>query len=135
MATEATPSGHGSGVGGRTDLPYTRDAFERRRAAVRQLESREGRRLALVSVGLGLAQLIGFRWVDARFAHPLAVAIQGGAFLTYLAVVAGLLWRMQRRLRVARPTCPQCGAVLKDMFERVAAATGRCDSCGGQVVV
>lgn len=134
MATEAAPSGHGPGVGERMDLPYTRDAFERRRTAVKRMESHEGRRLALVSVGLGVAQLIVFRWVDARFAHSLAVAIEGGTFLAYLAAVAGLLWQMQRRLRAVRPTCPQCGVVLKDMSERVAAATGRCDSCGGQVL-
>jgi hypothetical protein len=117
-----------------TALPYTREAFDRRRAAVKQIESREGRRLALVSVGLGVAQWAGFRWVDARFEHARATAIEGGVFLAYLAVVAGLLWRMQRRLRFARPTCPRCGVVLKDLSERVAVATGRCDACGGQVV-
>jgi len=113
---------------------YTREEFERRRAAAKGVERREGRILAAVSVGLGLGQLVFIRWADAHFEHGPRVALEGGVFLAYVALVVWLLWRMQRRVRAARPRCPQCGARLEGMSERVAAATGRCDSCGGQVL-
>ncbi len=58
---------------------YTREGFERQRAA-------------------------------KRFTHDRAVAVEGAVFLAYITVV---VWRMS---------------------ERVAAATGKCDSCGGQVI-
>jgi hypothetical protein len=38
------------------------------------------------------------------------------------------------RARALRPICLVCGMLLQGLSERVAAATGRCDSCGGQVV-
>ena len=112
----------------------TRDVFERQRAAARQVERREGRLLAVVGVGLGLAQVAVIRWADAHLERSPRLALEGGIFLAYLALVGVLLWRMQRRLRAARPRCPNCGVVLAGMSERVAAATGRCDACGGQII-
>jgi hypothetical protein len=112
---------------------YTRETFERQRTMAKQRTSREGRVVAFVSVGLGLAQLIFIRWADAHIEGKSAVAIEGGIFLAYVALIAFLIWRMERRLRGIRPACPQCGVSLKGMSERVAAATGRCDGCGGQV--
>ena len=90
--------------------------------------------LAVVSVGLGVAQLVFIRWIETQLEHKPAVAIIGAVFLAYVALVCWLSWRMQRRLRAARLTCPQCGVHLQGLSERVAAATGRCDSCGGQVL-
>ena len=113
---------------------YTRQAFERLRADGQSLERHDGRVLAVVSVGLGLAQLLLMRWLDSRLAHARAIAIEGTVVLVYLALIAWLIWRMQRRLRATRITCPQCGVRLEGMSERVVAATGRCDACGGQVL-
>ena len=114
--------------------PLTREAFERQRVAIKTIETREGRVAAIVSVGLGGAQLVLLNFADAQFAHPTAVAIEGVVFLMYLGLVGWLIWRMQQRVRAARLRCPQCGTPLANMSERVAAATGRCDACGGQVI-
>lgn len=113
---------------------YSRDEFERRRTAAKQLAGRNGRLLAVVSVGLGIAQLVLIRWIEGQLERRSAVAIEGAFFLAYLSLVGWMVWRMQRKLRAARPTCPECGVVLQGLSDRVAAATGRCDSCGGQVV-
>src|SRR5262249_4429102 len=115
--------------------PYTRAEFLRQRAAIRRVESREGLRLAAVSVLLGLAQLAFLRWADAHLKHKLEISIAGPAFLLYLLVVGLLLWRYERKRHDAFPKCPQCGIALTDMSARIAMATGRCDSCGGQVLV
>jgi len=113
---------------------YTRETFDQQRAAAKKLERRDGRLLAIVSVGLGLAQLAFIRWADGRFERGFAVAIEGGLFLGYAALVCWLLWRMRRHQRAAAPACPHCGLALQGMSERVASATGKCDSCGGLVL-
>lgn len=113
---------------------HSREAFDQLRAAAKRRERKDVRLLALVSVGLGLAQLVFIRWVEAHFTHQMAVAIEGGVFLVYAALVILLLWRLQRHKRAGAPRCPQCGRALQGLSERVAAATGRCDSCGGQVL-
>lgn len=114
--------------------PYTREAFERMRAAAQSVERREGLLLAGVSVTLGVAQLIFLRWADHHLDRQTKLAFEIPAFLAYLVIVGGLLWRFVRRINAARPRCPQCGARLTELSERVAAATGRCDSCGGQLL-
>ena len=114
--------------------PYTREEFARQRAAIRRVEGREGLFLATVSVLLGIAQLIFLRWADQNLKHKLEVSIAGPAFLLYLVVVGLLLWRYERKRHDAFPKCPQCGIALTDMSARIATATGRCDSCGGQVL-
>jgi predicted RNA-binding Zn-ribbon protein involved in translation (DUF1610 family) len=113
---------------------FTRETFERQRAVVRQVERWDGRVLAIVSVGLGAAQLLFLRWADVHLDRSRRIAIAGLAFLAYVGLVCWLLWRLDRRRRAARPKCPQCGVPLQDLSERVAAATGRCDACGGQVI-
>jgi len=113
---------------------YSRDSFERQRTVAKTLARRDGRLLAVVSVGLGIVQLVLIRWIEGQLERRPAVAIEGALFLAYIALVGWLVWRMQRKLRAARPTCPECGVVLQGLSDRVAAATGRCDSCGGQVV-
>lgn len=112
----------------------TREEFDRRRAALKAVARREGRVLASVSVGLGLAQLLFHRWAEPQMAHDAFIAMAGSLFLAYIAGVGALLWRMQRRVRAARVACPHCRTVLNDMSERVASATGRCDTCGGQIM-
>ena len=115
--------------------PYTREEFARQRAAIRRVEGREGLFLAAVSVLLGIAQIIFLRWADQHLKHKLEVSIAGPAFLVYLVLVGILLWRYERKRHDAFPKCPQCGIALTDMSARIAVATGRCDSCGGQVLV
>ena len=113
---------------------YTRDAFTRQQTAVKQAQQRNGRPLAFLSVVLGFAQLLFLRWADQHMARGPRMAAAGAAFLMYVALIAWLFFRMQRAVRIACPRCPQCGVALKDMSERVAVATGRCDACGGQVI-
>lgn len=118
----------------RSLLLLSRVAFDQRCAARARIERREGLLLAIVSVGLGLAQLAAIRWLDARLDRDRAVAIEGAFFIGYIALVGWLLWRMQSRIRAARVTCPACHVALHGMSERVAAATGNCDACGGRIL-
>ena len=113
---------------------YSRAAFERQVQAVKDVAGREGRILAIVSVGLGVAQLVFVRWADVHLEKNTGTPIAGIVFLVYMALVGWLLWRMQRRTKAVRPKCPQCGRAFEGLSERVAAATGRCDACGGQVI-
>ena len=112
----------------------TREEFDRRRAVLKLVARRESRALAIFSVGLGVAQLLFLRWAEPRMARDAVIPIAGSLFLAYMAGVGALLWRMTRRIGAARLACPQCRTVLNDMSERVAAATGRCDTCGGQIL-
>lgn len=110
----------------------TRPEFEQRRAEAARFDRRQGRLLAAVAVGLGLAQLALLRWAEGRF-EPAAVKLLGGSvFIAYAALVGGLLWRWRRRAQPLR--CPACGQQLTGLSERIAAATGRCDSCGEQII-
>ncbi len=113
---------------------YSRAAFDRQREQVKQISSRDGRVLAVVAVGLGVAQLAFLRWAEPRMEDDTKTAIAGVAFLVYAALVAVMIWRMDRRVAAARPVCPHCGQRLKGLAERVASATGRCDACGAQVI-
>lgn len=112
----------------------TRAQFTQQRATAKRIERRAGLVLALWSVILGLLQLLFLRWADAHLARGPRLAIAGSAFLVYSLVVAGLLWRLERRVRAVRPRCPQCGAPLKGLTERLASVTGRCDICGGRIL-
>jgi len=112
----------------------TRGAFDQQRAAAKLVSRQHGRVLALSSVGLGVVQLLFLRWAEEHLARGPRLAIAGSAFLGYVALIGVLLWRMERRLGCVRPRCPQCGAAFKGMSERVAATTGKCDSCGGWIL-
>lgn len=114
--------------------PLTRGAFDQARAAATLASRRDSRTLAGVSVALGVLQLIFLRWADAHLERGLKLSIALPAFLIYITLVIVLLWRMERRKRALVPICPQCGIKLIGLSERVAAATGKCDSCGGVVV-
>ena len=114
--------------------PLTREAFEQSRSAVAAIARRYGVTLAAFSVGAAGIQLIFLRWADTHLARTSRLAIALPAFIAYMTVVGVLLWRMERRKRLASPSCPQCQRTLSGLSERVAAATGRCDSCGGVVV-
>jgi membrane protein implicated in regulation of membrane protease activity len=114
--------------------PYTRDAFNLLRETATRTERRDGRLLAAVAVGLGVVQLVVIQWGDRHGHRQQWLAWEGIGFLLYMVLVVWLLVRMVRRVERSRPECPQCGATLKEMSERVAVATGRCDQCGGRVV-
>lgn len=114
--------------------PLTRQAFERSRAAAAMAARRDSRILAAFSVAFGILQLIFLRWADIRLERGTSLAIALPVFAVYIAIVGILLWRMQRRRRSLGPICPQCGIRLVDLAARVAAATGKCDSCGGPVL-
>ena len=114
--------------------PLAREDFDRQRAAAKLAARQHGRVLALFSAGLGVVQLVFLRWAEGHLARGPRLVIAGSAFLAYVVLVGVLLWRMERRLRSVRPVCPQCGIALKGMSERVASATGKCDSCGGWIL-
>jgi hypothetical protein len=115
-------------------VSYTRVEFERLRRSAERVGKREGLTLAAVSVSLGLAQLGAIAWMDRHFERTLRLTLESAIFLGYFALVIWLLVRMQRRIRGARPSCPQCRQPLSELSERVAMATGRCDACGGQIL-
>jgi hypothetical protein len=117
----------------RANTVYTREAFDRQRAAAKKIEQGGSRALALFSVPFGFGQLLLIAWLDHRLGRG-AVPIEGAVFLAYMAFVVLLLVRMLRRSRAARPTCPGCGARIEGLSERLAVATGRCDACGARVV-
>jgi MFS family permease len=112
----------------------TRQEFDRQRAVAKAIERRETGLLAIVAVALGIGQLLFLRWGDRHLERRLTTTIAGVVFLVYFALVIGLLWRYLRHRAAARPRCPSCGVAMGDASVRVAAATGRCDSCGGQVI-
>ena len=112
----------------------TREAFEARRRTAKQVRQRDSNILAAVSIGGGLAQLLLINWADGALSRGVKLALILPVFLAYMLTIALLIRRMERRQRAASPACPQCGRVLKGMSERVAAATGRCDACGGAVI-
>jgi predicted RNA-binding Zn-ribbon protein involved in translation (DUF1610 family) len=114
--------------------PYSRKEFEQVRAARKAREQRESWVLALVSVGLGMAQLGFIRWAEPRLPRSTAVPLEAGLFLAYLALVIGLIWRLQRHKRANALHCPHCGQTIQGLTERIVAATGRCDSCGGLIM-
>ncbi len=115
-------------------VPWTRKEFEIQRAAAGAVVRREGLPLAIVSVVLGVAQVVFLRWADVHLDRSTKLSIEVPVFLSYLVIVGGLLWRYIHRVKAARPKCPQCGIHLTELSERVAVATGRCDSCGGQIL-
>lgn len=112
----------------------TRDTFDRQRAAVNQISRTEGRRLAALSVSLGVAQLVFLRWAEAALPGAVRRGWAAGLFIAYMGLVGVLVWRFRQHLRLAAPVCPYCGTHLEGASERLAAVTGRCDSCGGQVI-
>ena len=112
----------------------TRAEFDKQRAGLKAFDDKSGVVLACVSVGLGLAQLGFLRWVDAHVAPGPRLAIEGGVFLGYMAVVICLLLWRQRGFKRLSPRCPGCSRPLREFSLRVAAATGHCDACGAQVV-
>lgn len=113
---------------------YTRETFDQIRAASKQGERRDSRILTVLAVGLGVAQLLFIRWAETRFERQIAVPLEVTVFLLYAVLVTWLILRMLRNKRASSPSCPQCRRALQGLSERVAVATGRCDSCGGQVL-
>lgn len=98
------------------------------------MEARESRLLALVAVPFGLAQLAMISWADRNLERTPRLALEGGVFLAYMAVVGWLIVRMVKRTRAATPLCPKCHARLDGDLGRAALVTGRCGSCGTDVI-
>lgn len=115
-------------------MSYTRAQFDALRRGGKALVERDARRLGFVAVAGGIAQLLFIRWADRNLARAIGLPIEGGVFLLYMTAVVVLLVRILRHQRAATVKCPACGAALVGVSLSVAAATGRCDQCGGQVI-
>jgi hypothetical protein len=111
---------------------YTREQFDRLRKDAERVRSRAMTPLAIVAVGLGLAQIALIRWADLHLERAPRLTLEGGVFLAYMALVGALLVNLI--VRAARLRCPARACPLEGLSERVAAATGRCDACGGAVI-
>jgi hypothetical protein len=114
---------------------YSREQFDLVRSRAKAVEKRDSLILAVVSVGLGAAQLGFIRWAETRLPRGTAASWEVGFFLAYAVLVGWLVQRMLRHRKRNSPRCPQCHQPLAGLSERVAMATGRCDSCGGLVIV
>ena len=104
------------------------------RASAIARERQDGRLLAAASIGLAAVQLAFMGWAERRFPRDTALALEGGLFIAYMALVLWLLWRRQSHKASGLPRCPHCHQVLEDLSARLAIVTGKCDACGGQVI-
>lgn len=111
-----------------------RAEFDQQRARGKAVVTRQGRVLAFISVVLGIAQLALIWWADRALSPETRRPLAGALFVVYMIIVVTLVVRLDRAGRAARIRCPACGQSLGSASERVAAATGRCDSCGGEVI-
>lgn len=112
----------------------SRAAFQSAQERAQMVEQTSGTPMALVAVVLGFGQLYLLRWAKDHVPREHAIGFASIVFLLYLALVGALLARMLRARTAAAPSCPQCGVAMRDMSQRVALATGKCDRCGGQVI-
>jgi hypothetical protein len=113
---------------------HSRAQFNALRKGGKALVERDARLLGIVAVGGGFAQLLFIRWADRNLARQVGLWIEGIGFLLYMGVVAVLLFRILRHQRAVAIRCPACNAALVGVSLSVAAATSRCDQCGGQVI-
>jgi hypothetical protein len=114
--------------------PYTREQFNAQRAKAKAVSTALGRLTATVAVTLGLGQLAFIRLLSHRIAESKRMPLEASLFGAYIIVVGFLVWRMDRAVTAERIRCPQCRKVLKAGHEDVAAATGKCAHCGGDVI-
>ena len=114
--------------------PLSRAEFQAAQERAQKVEQSSSTPLALVAVLLGFGQLYLLRWADRHLPAAQVPVLGGVVFLLYMALVITLLVRMLRSRAAALPRCPQCGAPMSDMSQRVALATGKCDRCGGSVI-
>lgn len=115
--------------------PYTREDFNRRRLAAKQAVRRDSVILAVVSVVLGLASLGFLQWIDTVLSATQRITVSLVTFALFLGIVGWLLVRMKRTAQQVAVLCPQCSKPLQGDAERIAAATGKCEKCGGVVIV
>ncbi len=120
--------------GGAAKPALTRAAFQAAQERAQKVEQSGGTPLALVAVTLGFGQLYLLRWAKDHMTREQLIPMASAVFLVYLALVGALLARMVRARNAAAPRCPQCGVAMRDLSQRVALATGKCDRCGGQVI-
>lgn len=69
--------------------PYSRAAFDAIVAKSRAADPSAGGVLAGLAVGLGVVQLLFWRWAELRLAERTATAIGGAAFITASACCDG----------------------------------------------
>jgi hypothetical protein len=115
-------------------FPSSRAAFSACVAQSQAAEHAAGRRLAALSVGLGVGQLLFIKWAEHQLPRGRGLAIESFLFLAYVAVVGVAFARYQRSKRTTRLACPLCGRVFDDVGVRIVIAAGRCDGCGGEVL-
>lgn len=115
--------------------PYTREDFNRRRLAAKHAVRRDSIIVAVVSVSLGLASLGFLKWIDTVFSDTQRIAVSLVTLALFLGIVGWLLVRMKRTARQVAVPCPQCSKPLYGDAERITAATGKCEECGGVVIV
>ncbi|MEQ1832351.1 MAG: hypothetical protein ABL977_04785 [Candidatus Eisenbacteria bacterium] len=120
--------------GGAAKPAHTRAAFQAAQERAQKVEQSGGTPLALVAVVLGFGQLYLLRWAKDHLAREQMIPLATAVFVVYLVLVGALLARMVRARNAAAPCCPQCGVSMRDLSQRVALATGKCDRCGGQVI-
>ena len=113
---------------------YTRESFERQRAQAAAIGRTLGRFTAIVAVTLGVGQLLFIRAVESRLAKNRALPFEVALFLAYIVVVGFLVWQMDRQVTNARPRCPQCKVSIKGVADGLAMTTGKCATCGAQVI-
>lgn len=135
MSQSMTPGGGGSGGASvPAKPPLTRAAFQAAQTRAQMIEGRSSTPLALVAVTLGFGQLYLLRWAKDHIAREYSLWFAVAMFVAYMILVGVLFVRMLRQRAAAAPRCPQCGAAMGDMSQRVALATGKCDRCGGLVI-
>jgi hypothetical protein len=78
--------------------------------------------------------LVFIRWADTNLDKNTQLVFEIPLFLAYIALVGWRVGRISKRRGLMQPRCPACGATLQETSQRIAAATGKCDTCGGQVI-
>jgi hypothetical protein len=124
----------GDGPRAAAGSPMSRADFQAAQERAQKVEQSSGTPLALVAVVLGFGQLYLLRWAKDHVPREQATAFGGAVFVLYIVIVGFLFVRMLRMRAAAAPRCPQCGVSMRDLSQRVALATGKCDRCGGQVI-
>ena len=120
--------------GGAAKPALTRAAFQAAQGRAQKVEQSSSTPLALFAVTLGFGQLYLLRWAKDHVPREHSLLFAGSMFIVYMIGVAVLFFRMLRQRNAAAPRCPQCGVAMREMSQRVALATGKCDRCGGQVI-
>ncbi len=116
------------------NVTVTRETFAARRAKAQAIRQTLGRLTATVAVVLGVGQLGFIRLTQGRMVAEKVLPFEVALVTAYLVVVGFLVWRMDREVDKARPSCPSCTVVYRDAQADVVMATGACPACGARVI-